>query len=190
MFATYPEINGGMYYADQRMYNPQMGKFFSPDPGGKSSWNSGNPGSWNQYLYSNGDPINSIDPSGMDLVMIGGSCDSSGEEDCGGDNEETGCEDCVEDPPDTSGGSGDDGTQVKPTQAEGDCWIDSDGTIRCNLNYALVAPPPPVIAPPPGVISAILGAIAEAGETVAGFVGGNAHLHHAKWQRLRGFIDM
>jgi len=65
MFATYPEINGGMYYADQRMYNPQMGKFFSPDPGGMKTAKPKYPGSWNRYSYANNDPVNFYDPSGL-----------------------------------------------------------------------------------------------------------------------------
>ena len=64
MFATCPELGGGMFDADQRMYNPLMGKFFSPDPGGVKTTKQGKPVSWNRYLYANGDPINFFDPTG------------------------------------------------------------------------------------------------------------------------------
>ena len=63
MFATYPELGGGMYYADQRMYNPQMVKFFSPDPGGLGTVRLGRPLTWNRYGYGTGDPINFFDPA-------------------------------------------------------------------------------------------------------------------------------
>jgi RHS repeat-associated protein len=99
MFATYPEINGGMYYADQRMYNPQMGKFFSPDPGGRRAAKRGKPLTWNRYLYANGDPINAFDPAGMYA------CDPGDDGECGGENEMTDCQDCDEGPDDDSGGT-------------------------------------------------------------------------------------
>ena len=68
MFATYPEMGAGMYYADQRYYNPQMGKFFSRDPGGESTAVPKKPVSWNRYLYANGDPINFLGPSGRIVI--------------------------------------------------------------------------------------------------------------------------
>ena len=71
MFATYPELGGGTYYADQRMYNPQVGKSFSPDPMGVAGANPRSPASWNRYGYGQGDPINLYDPSG-EYVLIPG----------------------------------------------------------------------------------------------------------------------
>jgi len=65
MFATYPQVGPGLQYADQRWYNPQVGKFFlSPDPGGVSTAKPKNPTSWNRFLYANGDPVNFLDPRG------------------------------------------------------------------------------------------------------------------------------
>ena len=53
----------GLDYADQRYYQPGMGRFTTPDryiaSGGLS-----NPGSWSRYAYVSGDPINFVDPSG------------------------------------------------------------------------------------------------------------------------------
>jgi RHS repeat-associated protein len=66
-FATYQQFGMGMDYADQRYYNPQMGKFFSPDPGGLATASPWNPGSWNRYLYTQGDPVNHTDHRGLIL---------------------------------------------------------------------------------------------------------------------------
>src|SRR5581483_1262883 len=54
----------GMQYAEQRYYNPQMGKFFSPDPTRISTGDPANPVTWALYGYAAGDAINLIDPTG------------------------------------------------------------------------------------------------------------------------------
>lgn len=64
-----------------------MGRFLTPDPFGGSA-NRANPSTFNRYAYVAGDPINSNDPSGLDLVLVdsngrpfvsgGGSIDVSG----------------------------------------------------------------------------------------------------------------
>jgi len=51
-------------YADQRMYNPLMGKFFSPDETKVATASFQNPISWNMYAYALGDPVNGNDPTG------------------------------------------------------------------------------------------------------------------------------
>lgn len=56
------------HYADQRYYNSNAGRFYTPDPAGRKAANPGNPTSWNVYLYSNADPVNGSDPTGMDVV--------------------------------------------------------------------------------------------------------------------------
>jgi RHS repeat-associated protein len=67
-------------YAKNRYHQPGMGRFLSPDPyqasaGGAQS--PGNPGSWNQYAYVKGDPVNYKDPTGLDW------CDADDDsEDC------------------------------------------------------------------------------------------------------------
>jgi RHS repeat-associated protein len=56
----------GADYADQRYYNPWFGRFNTPDPGGVKTANAADPGSWNRYAYTRGDPINRLDPRGTD----------------------------------------------------------------------------------------------------------------------------
>jgi len=52
-------------YADQRYHKPGEGRFMTPDPFA-GSVSSKDPGSWNRYAYASGDPINSVDPTGLD----------------------------------------------------------------------------------------------------------------------------
>jgi RHS repeat-associated protein len=75
-FATYfRDADTGLDYADQRYHAPGQGRFLSPDP---SMYNVDlrNPGTWDAYAYTNGDPINSTDPEGLDtcgdLTITGG----------------------------------------------------------------------------------------------------------------------
>jgi RHS repeat-associated protein len=67
-FGTYwrdnvPGATNNLDYADQRYYSNQFGRFMNPDPYQASAGPS-DPGSWNQYAYTVGDPINYNDPSG------------------------------------------------------------------------------------------------------------------------------
>ncbi|MBX9602623.1 MAG: hypothetical protein K2X35_16585 [Bryobacteraceae bacterium] len=62
-FATYfHDANVGLYYADQRWHGT-WGRFATPDPY-QASGGPADPGSWNRYAYTWGDPINNIDPEG------------------------------------------------------------------------------------------------------------------------------
>jgi RHS repeat-associated protein len=63
-FATYfRDSETGLDYADQRYHQPGMGRFMTPDPySGSASAND--PGSWNRYAYTRGDPVNRVDPGG------------------------------------------------------------------------------------------------------------------------------
>jgi RHS repeat-associated protein len=64
-FATYfRDADTALDYADQRYHAPGQGRFLTPDPY-VASGKSNDPGSWNRYLYSTGDPINFVDPSGL-----------------------------------------------------------------------------------------------------------------------------
>jgi RHS repeat-associated protein len=56
----------GLDYADQRYYASANGRFNTADPAGMHAANLKNPGSWNQYAYTMGDPINLNDPLGFD----------------------------------------------------------------------------------------------------------------------------
>jgi RHS repeat-associated protein len=62
-FATYWRDMPGQDYADQRYYNSNAGRFWTPDPenGGRLA----NPISLNLYNYALGDPINLNDPTGL-----------------------------------------------------------------------------------------------------------------------------
>ena len=73
-FATYfRDSETGLDYADQRYHQVGMGRFMTPDPySGSASAND--PGSWNRYAYSSGDPVNNSDPSGLDS-STSGTCD-------------------------------------------------------------------------------------------------------------------
>ena len=52
-------------YAKNRYHQPGMGRFMSPDPY-TASVGPRDPGSWNRYAYTRGDPVNRLDPSGLD----------------------------------------------------------------------------------------------------------------------------
>lgn len=55
----------GLDYAKNRYYSNTIGRFLTPDP---TAWNVnlGNPGSMNRYAYTNGDPVNHNDPTGLE----------------------------------------------------------------------------------------------------------------------------
>ena len=62
-FATYfRDSETGLDYADQRYHQPGMGRFMTPD---RVTGTPKDPASWNKYAYTEGDPINGIDPEGL-----------------------------------------------------------------------------------------------------------------------------
>ena len=68
--AWVPEL--GMYYYKARMYSPTLGRFLQPDPIGYGD-------GLNWYDYVGGDPVNFVDPFGLqsggnDIVVQGPSC--------------------------------------------------------------------------------------------------------------------
>jgi RHS repeat-associated protein len=63
-FATYFRDGVGQDYAEQRYYGAATGRFWSADPAGMAAAKSGNPGIWNQYAYTYGDPVNGTDRHG------------------------------------------------------------------------------------------------------------------------------
>ncbi len=74
------DAESGNDYAVNRYMSPGTGRFLTPD---RMSGHPGDPGSWNKYAYTRGDPINRKDP--------GGTCDTSGDTDtsvtvCGDDD--------------------------------------------------------------------------------------------------------
>jgi RHS repeat-associated protein len=62
--------------ADQRYYNSNAGRFYTPDRAGFRAANLANPTSWNMYLYTGDDPVNRNDPTGLTDVVIAGITDS------------------------------------------------------------------------------------------------------------------
>jgi RHS repeat-associated protein len=95
---TYFRDSDGIDYADQRYYQSAAGRFFTPDPGWRSSMILTVPTSFNRYLYVNGDPINLLDRNGMNEAACGD------EDDCDDPNY------CDEDYcPDEGGGGGSSG---------------------------------------------------------------------------------
>jgi RHS repeat-associated protein len=68
-FATYTRDSAtGNDYADQRYYTSVLGRFmtadpYSPAPDGAAKLTE--PGTWNHYSYTAGEPINRADPSGQ-----------------------------------------------------------------------------------------------------------------------------
>ena len=64
-FGTYVQDSGsGLMYADQRYYRPGFGRFMTADSS-DANIDFGNPTSLNRYVYTNGDPVNGIDPTGL-----------------------------------------------------------------------------------------------------------------------------
>ncbi len=62
-FATYKrDAETGLDYAVNRYEAPGDGRFLSVDAG---SPNPSDPGSWNRYSYTRGDPVNRLDPGGL-----------------------------------------------------------------------------------------------------------------------------
>ena len=56
----------GLDYANERYYSNQYGRFMTSDPAGFKAARPQNPGTWNRYAYTAGDPVNGNDPSGLD----------------------------------------------------------------------------------------------------------------------------
>jgi RHS repeat-associated protein len=69
----------GLDYAKNRYHDPGTGRFMTPDPY-IASVGPTDPGSWNRYAYTRGDPVNRVDPRGLnDCTPL-----SDGSFDCGG----------------------------------------------------------------------------------------------------------
>jgi RHS repeat-associated protein len=48
-----------------RKYNPNHGRWMSPDPAGSAAVSLTNPQSWNRYAYVRNDPLSNVDPLGL-----------------------------------------------------------------------------------------------------------------------------
>src|SRR5271154_399463 len=94
-----------------REHSPSQGRWISPDPLGSGAATLANPQSWNRYAYALTNPLNAVDPAGLDCVYL---------DDSGMYVEEVDTGDCDE-------GTG--GTWV-PGTFTGEGFVDtSDGTI-------------------------------------------------------------
>jgi RHS repeat-associated protein len=86
-FATYlRDSYTGLDYADQRFYASTYGRFNTPDPymaSAKGAKNPGDPGSWNHYSYTGGDPVNRKDPTGLLWELVCSSGDGFDDPGCG-----------------------------------------------------------------------------------------------------------
>ncbi len=64
-YATYWRDSAtGLDYANNRYYSNSYGRFMTPDPY-QASGGPADPQSWNRYAYTRGDPVNRLDPSGL-----------------------------------------------------------------------------------------------------------------------------
>jgi RHS repeat-associated protein len=57
--------NSGLYDFLFREYNPQHGRWISPDPAGMSAVSLTSPQSWNRYAYVGNMPLTGVDPLGL-----------------------------------------------------------------------------------------------------------------------------
>ena len=55
---------------DIRYYNANAGRFYTPDPAGMKAVDPKNPTMWNMYAYASGDPVNRIDPRGLEGTAV------------------------------------------------------------------------------------------------------------------------
>jgi RHS repeat-associated protein len=68
-FATYFRDASGLDYALNRYYSSSHGRFLTPDPY-VSNDALRNPQSWNRYSYVENDPVNFLDPTGLERSSI------------------------------------------------------------------------------------------------------------------------
>jgi RHS repeat-associated protein len=62
----YRDAATGLDYAVNRYHQPGVGRFMTADPAASSA-KVNDPGSWNRYAYTVGDPVNRIDRKGTDF---------------------------------------------------------------------------------------------------------------------------
>jgi RHS repeat-associated protein len=60
----------GLYDFLFREQSPVQGRWLAPDPAGLAAVNLTNPQTWNRYAYVANNPLNAIDPLGMDMTEV------------------------------------------------------------------------------------------------------------------------
>ena len=70
-----PDTVAGTYDALYRKYNPNQGRWVSPDPSGLNAVDPSNPQSWNRYAYVLNNPLSYRDPLGLDCAYLNDSGD-------------------------------------------------------------------------------------------------------------------
>jgi RHS repeat-associated protein len=83
-FGTYTRDGVSQDYADQRYYAVGMGRFNTADPMGIQGADASNPNRWNRYTYVHGDPVNYVDPGGMNEFAANDGCGLDGDLPCNG----------------------------------------------------------------------------------------------------------
>jgi RHS repeat-associated protein len=64
------DVVTGIYDFQYREYNPNQGRWLSPDPAGTSVVDPSDPQSWNRYSYVRNNALSSIDPLGLDCIYL------------------------------------------------------------------------------------------------------------------------
>jgi len=67
----YYDSETGFHYNYHRYYDPRTGRYLRADPVGQI-------GGINLFLYAGNNPINAIDPSGLDVITVGGTLQIAG----------------------------------------------------------------------------------------------------------------
>jgi RHS repeat-associated protein len=62
---TVPSATSGLYDFLFREYNPQHGRWISPDPAGMGAVSLASPQTWNRYPYVGNGPLKGVDPFGL-----------------------------------------------------------------------------------------------------------------------------
>jgi RHS repeat-associated protein len=68
------DAESGLYSYKYRSYNPQLGRWMSPDPSDEEFARVSNPQSLNLYSYVINDPLKYVDQLGLQAASSGGSC--------------------------------------------------------------------------------------------------------------------
>jgi RHS repeat-associated protein len=60
------------YWATERRYRANQGRWLTPDPAGVAAVDASNPQSWNRYSYVQNSPLSQTDPRGLCDVVVAG----------------------------------------------------------------------------------------------------------------------